>query len=81
MMTSSNGSILLALCAGNSPVAGDFASQRPATQSFDVFIDLRRKKNTCVNNREAGDLRRHRAHYDVIVVKKCKDIYILSKKN
>ena len=24
--------------------------------------------NGCVNNREAGDLRRHRAHYDVIVI-------------
>ena len=23
--------------------------------------------NGCVNNREAGDLRRYRAHYDVIV--------------
>ena len=26
------------------------------------------KKNGWVNNREAGDLRRHRAHYDVIVM-------------
>ena len=25
--------------------------------------------NACVNNREAGDLRRHRAHYDIIVMK------------
>ena len=24
--------------------------------------------NGCVNNREAGDLRRHRAHYDVTVM-------------
>ena len=24
--------------------------------------------NSCVNNREAGNLRRHRAHYDVIVM-------------
>ena len=24
--------------------------------------------NGCVRNREAGDLRRHRAHYDVIVM-------------
>ena len=24
--------------------------------------------NDCVNNREADDLRRHRAHYDVIVM-------------
>ena len=32
---------LLALCAGNSPVTGEFPAQRPVTQSFDVFFDLR----------------------------------------
>ena len=32
---------LLALCAGNSPVTGEFPSQNPATRSFDVFLDLR----------------------------------------
>ena len=37
-------SVLLALCAGNSPVTGDFPSQRPVTQSFDVFFDLRLNK-------------------------------------
>ena len=36
-------SALLALCAGNSPVTGEFPSQRPVTQSFDVFFDLRLK--------------------------------------
>ena len=61
-------SALLALCAGNSPVTGEFPSQRPVTRSFDVFFDLRLKKNAWVNNREAGDLRRHHAHYDVIVM-------------
>ena len=34
-------STLLALCAGNSPVTGEFPSQRPVTRSFDVFFDLR----------------------------------------
>ena len=34
-------SALLALCAGNSPVTGEFLSQRPVTQSFEVFFDLR----------------------------------------
>ena len=29
--------------------------------------------NVCANNREAGDLRRHRAHYDVTVM--CKWVY------
>ena len=34
-------SALLTICAGNSPVTGEFPSQRPVTRSFDVFLDLR----------------------------------------
>ena len=34
-------SALLALCAGNSPVTGEFPTQRPVTRSFDGFFDLR----------------------------------------
>ena len=30
----------LAICAGNSPVPGEFPAQRPVTRSFDVFSDL-----------------------------------------
>ena len=60
-------SALLALCAVNSPVPGEFPAHRPVTQSFDIFFDLRLNKR-CVNNRHAGDLIRHRAHYDVIVI-------------
>ena len=37
-------SALLALCAGNSPVSGDFLAQRPVTRSFDVFFDLHPNK-------------------------------------
>ena len=37
-------SALLAICAGNSPVPGEFPTQRPVTQSFDVFFDLRLNK-------------------------------------
>ena len=33
---------------------------------FDVFFDLR-LNNGWVNNREAGEWGRHRAHYDVMV--------------
>ena len=33
-------SALLTLCMGNSPVTGEFPSQRPVTRSFDVFADL-----------------------------------------
>ena len=34
-------SALPAICAGNSPVTGEFPAQRPVTRSFDVFFDLR----------------------------------------
>ena len=34
-------SALLAICAGNSPVPGEFPTQRPVTRSFGVFFDLR----------------------------------------
>ena len=37
-------SALLALCAGNSPVTGEFPSQRPVARSFDVFFDQRLNK-------------------------------------
>ena len=37
-------SALLALCAGYSPVSGEFPSERPVTRSFDVFFDLRLNK-------------------------------------
>ena len=55
-------SALLLLCAGNSPVTGEFPSKTPVTRSFDVFFYL------CLNNRDAGDLRRHRTSYDVTVM-------------
>ena len=47
MMTSSMEafSALLAFSAGNLPVPGEFPSQRPVTQSFDVLFDL------CLNKR------------------------------
>ena len=37
-------SALLAFCEGNSQVTGEFPSQRPEMQSFDVFFDLRLNK-------------------------------------
>ena len=39
-------SALLAICAGNSPVPGEFPAQRPVTRSFDVFFDLRLNKRS-----------------------------------
>ena len=62
-------SALLDPCAGNSPVTGEFPAQTPVTRSFNVFFDLhlnKRLRNHC----EAGDLRRHRAYYDVCVMAK-----------
>ena len=61
-------SALQALCTGNSPAIVEFPAQRPLTRSFDIFFDLR--LNCWVNNREAGDVIRHRAHYGVIVMLK-----------
>ena len=71
MMTSSNGNIFRItgpLC-GEFTGPGEFPTQRPVTRSFHfslicVWI------NGWVNNREAGDLRRHRGHYDVSVIEK-----------
>ena len=60
-------SALLANCAGNSTGTGEFPAQRPVTRSFDVFFDLRLNKGW-VNNGEAGDLRRYRAHYDATLM-------------
>ena len=37
-------SALLAICAGNSPVPGEFPTQRPVTWSFDVYFDLHPNK-------------------------------------
>ena len=59
---------LLAICAGNSPVPGEFPAQRPVTLSFNAIFDLRLKQRLSKNNRGARDLRRYRAHYDVIVM-------------
>ena len=34
------------LCAENSPVNGEFLSQRPVARSFGVFFDLRQNKQS-----------------------------------
>ena len=67
MMTSSNGNIFRVtgpLC-GEFTGPGEFPTQRPVTRSFDVICVW---INGWVNNCEAGDLRRNRVHYDVIVM-------------
>ena len=60
-------SALLAICAENSPMTGEFPAQRPVTRSFDVsliFIGI----NAWVNNGGAGDFGLHCPHYDVTVI-------------
>ena len=44
--------MLLALCEGNSPVTGEFPSQRPVTRSFDVFFDLHLNKRLSKQSRQ-----------------------------
>ena len=85
-------STLLVICAGNSPILGEFPAQRPvARRRYWPFVQgIHRSPvnsphkgqwrgalvfsvicvwiNGWVNNREASDLRRYRAHYDVIVM-------------
>ena len=60
-------SALLAICAGNSPVPGEFPAQRPVPRSFHDFFDLRLNKP--LSKQSWGWwLRRYRAHYDVIAM-------------
>ena len=54
-------SALLAICAGNSPLPGQW---RGALMFSLICVWI----YGLVNNREAGDLRRHGAHYDAIVM-------------
>ena len=61
-------SALLALYMGNSPVTGEFPSQRASDAELWCFIWSGPCINGWVNNRGAGDLRRHRGVYDVIVM-------------
>ena len=61
-------SALLAICAGNSPVAGENSPHKGQWRGALIFSLICTLINVWVNNGEAGDLRRHRAHYDVIVM-------------
>ena len=55
----------MVICAGNSPVLHK-GQWRGALMFSLICVWI----NGWVNNRKAGDLRRHRAHYDVIVMTK-----------
>ena len=60
-------SALLAICAGNSPVTGDFPAQRPVTRSFDVFFDIRLNKRF-IKQSWAWWFETLSRHYDVILM-------------
>ena len=60
-------SALLAICEGNSPVAGEFPAQRPVTRGFGVLFDLRLDKQLSKQSR-GWWFGSHRAHYDVTVI-------------
>ena len=62
---------LVAFCAGNSPVVGEFPSQTPVTRSFDIFFDLH------PNKRLSKQLRHHRVNYDLTVM--ARDEALLSR--
>ena len=68
-------SALLAICAGNSPVPGDFPAQRPVTRSFDIFFDLRLIKQ--LSKQSWGWwFETPSPHYDVIVMYNVDATYI-----
>ena len=60
-------SALVALCAGNSPVPVN-SPHKGQWRGALMFSLICAWTNGWVNNREAGDFRRHRAHCDVIVM-------------
>ena len=60
-------SALLAICAENSPVTGEFLHKGQWRGAL-TFSMICAWINGWVNSREAGDLRRHHANYDVTVM-------------
>ena len=72
---------LLAICARNSPVPGEFPTQRPVTRSFDVFFDLRLNKRLSKQwwgwwfETPASSLWRHCNDLSVYA-KKCPDAFL-----
>ena len=80
MMTSSNGNIFRV----TGPSCGEFTDHRwipPHKGQWGgalMFSLIWAWINDWVNNREAGDLRHHRAHYDVIVMNKRQTILMIT---
>ena len=78
-MTSSYGNIfpVTGFCVGNLPLTGEFPAQSLWRVSL-MFSLICTWIKGWLNNREAGDLRRHRADYDVTVMmtNKCRILRI-----
>ena len=68
-------SALLALCAGNSPVTGEFPSQRPVTRSFDIFYDVTVMLS---NNMVSNDLARCWCSFFIILQSKFNCGYVIT---
>ena len=76
-------SALLAICAGNSPVTGE-SPLKGQWRGALMFSSICAWLYGWVNNHKAGDLKRHRAHYDVTIMNKvenrtlrfCKTFYV-----
>ena len=72
-------SVLLVVCAGNSPVTGEFPSQRPVTRILDVFFDLCQKKLSSKQPRHWWFETPSRSlwrHCNVALVYVCKGVYV-----
>ena len=61
-------SVLLAPCAGKSPATGEFPHTKASDAKLWYLLLICAWINGWVNNRDAGDLSRHRAHYHVTVM-------------
>ena len=68
-------SALLVFCVGNSSVTSEFPAHRLVTRSFDVFFDLHLNQQLSKQWRRWW-FERHRAHYDIIVMKQWWMVYI-----
>ena len=76
-------SALLAICAGSSLVIGEFPHNGQWSETL-MFSLICAWINGWVISREAGDLRRHRAHHDIIVMNvllhKCRGYTLCAQK-
>ena len=73
MMTSSNGNIfkVTGLCEGKPPVTRSLVDSPHKDQWLFMFSLICGSANGWASSGDTGDFRRHRAHYDVTVMKCC----------